>query len=146
MKKLILSLLLLLLSITFVSAQRMTLRCYESRILQSPSYYHYKEDFTIKIPTLDLNKRQTIEFSYPISTVYNVTFKESESMTDFKEKRFLFISGEIHNSNKYKRIFISYWYETGHVWVTLDNGLIIIGEKRETAYYCILQTPTQKPY
>ena len=146
MKKITLLSLLLMTLLTFASAQSMNLGCYQSRVLQYPHYYYYDENFTIKIQSLNLNKRQTVEFGYPLSANYDVTFKTSESMTDFEGKRFLFISGEIHNSSKYTRIFISSLYCASDVWITLDNGLIISGEQRETAYYCKLQKPAQRPY
>lgn len=105
-----------------------------------PSYYYYDENFIIKIQTIELNKRQTVEFNFSSPINYNVTFKTSESMTDNKGQRFLFISGEIHNSNKYTKIYISSWYGASDVWVTLS------GHQKETAYYCKLQKPEQKPY
>jgi hypothetical protein len=146
MRKITLLSLLLMTFFTFASAQSINLGCYQSRVLQYPHYHYYDENFTIKIKTFNLSERQIVEFGYPVSTNYVITFETSETMTDIKGKRFSFISGVIHNSSKYKRIFISSWYGTSDVWVTLDNGLIISGERRETAYYCKLQKPAQRPY
>jgi hypothetical protein len=145
MRKIILLSLLLMTFYKFASAQSMILRCYQSQVLQSPYYYYYDEDFTIKIQSLNLNKLQIVEFGYPLSTTYNVTFKTSESSTNNKGKQYLLISGEVHNSNKYTRIGVIIW--TGSdVWVSLNNSSTIGGEQRETTYFCKLQRPSQKPY
>jgi hypothetical protein len=147
MRKIILLSLLLMTLYTSASAQSINLRCYQSRVLQSPYYHYYNEDFTIKIQSLNLNKRQIVEFGYPLSTIYTVTFETSQQLTNDEGKQFLIISGEVHNyTNEYTGISIILWSGTSDVWVFLNNSSVFTGERKETVYYCKTQRPSQKPY